>query len=288
MPGPISKPSLPSPLASSTAVSARMRDRSQPRRAAAASTPSSAARTSGRDDQRLSRAVGGRAARRRRRRGRRDERERPAVDGNPRSSAQPLARDRRRRAPARSASCRRARRPRARRALRARRCRRRRGATASARRCAQQRRRLVGEPLAIDRRGEIGVGDLDDSDQVETGLHEPLGGRVHREPRGGDAARALPQHFDRPAQRGFELLGPDRKQQRQTGLRSRPASRRSARAKPRSLTLTWKSALFQSASATASSGVSPSSSRMPAGVRGPRAADAGPAPVRAARRRAES
>ena len=43
-----------------------------------------------------------------------------------------------------------------------------------------------------------------------------LGGcRVEGRFRSGDAARTLPEHFDRELQRRFELLRPDRKEQRQ-------------------------------------------------------------------------
>ena len=71
-------------------------------------------------------------------------------------------------------------------------------------------------------------------------------------------------------------LGPMGNSSESTGLVKTPASTRSARAKPRSITLTWKAALFHSARATASSAVSPSSTCTPGG------ADAAPAPSRRA------
>ena len=63
---------------------------------------------------------------------------------------------------------------------------------------------------------------------------QPLADRLRVELCRGDASGSLPQGLKGKLQRPFELLGTPREQEREDGLRSRPASTRSARAIPRS------------------------------------------------------
>ena len=79
----------------------------------------------------------------------------------------------------------------------------------------QERGRVVGDarPLAGER--EVGVGQLHCQDQIQSGLHEPLGSSLLGELRRGDSTWALPQDLDGPSERGFELLGTDGEEERQ-------------------------------------------------------------------------
>ena len=126
--------------------------------------------------------------------------------------------------------------------------------------------RAFGQPDAVLRQRVFRVGELDVGDQRQAVLLEPAGDALGRERGGADPARTLPEHLDRGI-----AASPRTASGRAETAATAPGS---AAALPRpdrlgrtrgSASCTWKSGLFQSAMATASSWVSPSAMFTPGG-----------------------